>query len=91
MPGGRRAEKAEEPLLAEMGRYAHLGFQLALSTGLFLLVGWWLDSRIGTVPLLTIVGALGGAAAGFYSVVRQVLSEPTRRPGTTDDPEKGEN
>jgi F0F1-type ATP synthase assembly protein I len=57
---------------SEMGRYAHLGFQLALSTGLFLLVGWWLDGKIGTTPLLTIVGALLGAAAGFYSMIHQL-------------------
>ena len=46
----------------EMGRYAHLGFQLALSMGLFLFGGWWLDGKIGTTPLFTIVGAMVGAA-----------------------------
>jgi F0F1-type ATP synthase assembly protein I len=55
-----------------MGRLAHLGLQLALSTGLFLLGGWWLDGKVGTTPLLTILGALLGAGAGFYSMIRQV-------------------
>jgi F0F1-type ATP synthase assembly protein I len=66
---------------SEMGRYAHLGFQLALSTGLFLLGGWWLDGKIGTTPLLTIVGAFAGAAAGFYSMIHQLT-----RSSRTGDP-----
>lgn len=57
----------------EMGRHAHLGAQLAASMGLFLLAGWWLDGKAGTKPLLTIIGALLGAAAGFYSIIRQLL------------------
>ena len=57
----------------EMGRYAHLGFQLALSIGLFLFGGWWLDGKVGTTPLFTIVGAMVGAAAGFYSIVHQLM------------------
>jgi F0F1-type ATP synthase assembly protein I len=59
-----------------MGRYAHFGFQLALATGLFLAGGWWLDGKIGTTPLLTIVGALVGAAAGFYSMIHQLTRKP---------------
>ena len=72
-------EEAQARLWSEMGRYAHLGFQLALATGLFLAVGWWLDGKLGTTPLLTIVGAMGGAAAGFYSMYHQMVVEPRQR------------
>jgi F0F1-type ATP synthase assembly protein I len=61
-----------------MGRYAHLGFQLAMSMGLFLLAGWWVDGRIGTTPLLTILGAMVGAAAGFYSIIHQLMGRSGR-------------
>jgi F0F1-type ATP synthase assembly protein I len=71
-----------------MGRYAHLGFQLALSLGLFLLAGWWLDGRLGTTPLLTIIGAMLGAAAGFYSMIHQLTGSSGRSaPG---DGERGQ-
>jgi hypothetical protein len=72
----------------EMGRYAHFGFQIALSIGLFLLGGWWLDGRIGTTPLLTIVGAMVGAAAAFYSMIRQLTSGS--RDGSGRDPGRQE-
>jgi F0F1-type ATP synthase assembly protein I len=87
MPEDRGREDSTGTVWSEMGRYAHLGFQLALSTGLFLLGGWWLDGKIGTTPLLTIVGALVGAAAGFYSMIHQLTrkSRDTRgRPGGSE-------
>lgn len=75
-----------------MMRHAHLGVQLALSTGLFMMAGWWLDGRVGTRPLLTIAGAMLGAAAGFYSLIHQLLGKPRgggKPPGGTGgDPER---
>jgi hypothetical protein len=49
--------------LSEMARYSGHGLTLALAMGLFLALGWWLDGRLGTTPVLTIVGALVGAGA----------------------------
>lgn len=82
MPEGGRSRDQGGTVWSEMGRYAHLGFQLAMSMGLFLLAGWWLDGKAGTTPLLTILGAMLGAAAGFYSIVHQLL-------GRSRDPEAG--
>jgi len=74
-------------VLTEMGRYAHFGFQLAFSTGLFLLVGWWLDGKWGTTPLLTVIGALMGAGAGFYSMIHHLLIKPGRTGKGSEDQE----
>jgi F0F1-type ATP synthase assembly protein I len=87
MPGERGNQGREPPVFTTMARYAHLGLQLALATGLFLFAGWWADGRLGTTPLLTILGALMGAAAGFYSMIRQLLPG-SRRSGTGDRPEE---
>ena len=59
----------------------HMGFGLtwALSVLLFLGVGAWLDSRLGTGPLLLIVGAFVGAGAGFYSLYYHIVIEPRQR------------
>jgi F0F1-type ATP synthase assembly protein I len=66
-----------------MGRFAHFGFQLAAAIGVFLAAGWWLDGKIGTKPLFTIVGALFGAATAIYSMIRQLMTKSGDTPGAT--------
>lgn len=64
---------------ADAARVAGQGLTLALATGLFLWAGWWLDNRLGTVPVFTVLGALVGAAAGFYSLYYHVVLEPRQQ------------
>jgi hypothetical protein len=64
---GKHARKPA-PALVSMARHTGYGLQLVVSVGLFMAAGWWVDGKLGTVPLLTILGALGGGAAGFYSL-----------------------
>jgi F0F1-type ATP synthase assembly protein I len=71
-----RQQKGEPTVWAELGRHAHHGFQLAIATGLFLGAGWWLDGKVGTAPLFTIIGALVGASAGFYNMIRSLKAGP---------------
>jgi F0F1-type ATP synthase assembly protein I len=52
------------------------GLTLALATLFFLWLGWLLDQRIGSEPLFMILGALLGAAAGFYNLYRHLVIEP---------------
>ena len=68
-----------ENLWEVTGRYSGLGLQWALSILLFLAVGWWLDGKLGTTPLLTIIGAFVGGAAGFYSLYTHLVVEPRER------------
>jgi F0F1-type ATP synthase assembly protein I len=56
-----------------------LGLQFAASILFFLFVGHWGDGRLGTRPLLLLVGAFVGAGAGFYSLYRQLVLVPRRR------------
>ena len=85
VPGG------EESTMQAMARLSGHGLTIALSTGLFLLGGWWVDGRLGTTPLLTVIGALVGAAAGFYSLLQHMVFFPREQearmgdPGTPDD------
>jgi F0F1-type ATP synthase assembly protein I len=72
-----------EPAVVALARFSGHGLTLALSTGMFLLLGWWLDGRIGTTPVLTILGALVGAGAGFYSMIQHLLLRPRKRGGET--------
>lgn len=66
-------------LFRATGQYMGLGLTLALSVLLFLGIGAWLDSRLGTGPLLLILGAFVGAGAGFYSLYYHIVIEPRQR------------
>ena len=52
---------------------------IALAVLLFLGAGAWLDSKLHTVPLFTIVGAFIGGGAGFYSLYYHLVIEPRQR------------
>jgi F0F1-type ATP synthase assembly protein I len=80
-------QRGEPTVWGELGRHAQFGFQLAIATGLFLAAGWWLDGKAGTAPLFTILGALFGASAGFYSMIRSLKSKPG---GSSNGPPEGE-
>ncbi len=49
-------------------RYSYLGTQLFVSVGLLTYAGLWLDRKISTIPLFTLIGLALGFGAGFYSV-----------------------
>jgi F0F1-type ATP synthase assembly protein I len=57
-------------VLREVGRFTGFGLGWALSVLFFLLIGYWLDGRLGTLPWLTMLGAFVGAAGGFVSLYR---------------------
>jgi len=42
---------------------------------LFALAGIWLDKRLGSSPWLLIILVLGGAALGFWSMVRRMTGK----------------
>ena len=85
MPDERKGDREQEKVWSELARYSHFGFQLALSTGFFLAVGWWLDGRLGSTPILTILGAMVGAGASFYSMYFHLVIEPRRRRSRSDE------
>lgn len=60
-------------------RYAGYGFAWA---GAALLGGWAgleLDQRFGTAPLCALLGALGGAGAGLYTLYVRLVVEPAAK------------
>jgi F0F1-type ATP synthase assembly protein I len=63
------------------GRYTGLGLTWALSVLVFLGLGAWLDSWLGTRPILLIVGAFVGAGAGLYYLYYHIVIETRQRLG----------
>ncbi|OGC21519.1 hypothetical protein A2291_02620 [candidate division WOR-1 bacterium RIFOXYB2_FULL_42_35] len=58
----------------EMGSSFSLGFELVIPTFLFALLGYYIDQRLTSFPVGTVIGLFLGAAAGFWNVVRKFLS-----------------
>lgn len=48
------------------------GIELGGAIILLTLAGWWLDGKLGTEPVLLIVGLALGFVAGFTQLLRQV-------------------
>jgi ATP synthase protein I len=54
--------------LKAFARIGAVGIELALSTVVGLLGGRWLDQKLETDPLLTVIGLVLGVVAGFRSL-----------------------
>lgn len=57
----------------EAGPYLGLGFQLAATIVLMFFLGYWLDGKLNTNPILTIIFSFLGGFAGIYNVIKVVL------------------
>jgi ATP synthase protein I len=57
-------------LYREVGKYASLGLEMALSVVIGLAFGAFLDKRLKTGPWLTLLFLILGFAAGFRSLLR---------------------
>ncbi len=61
-----------------LGDYAGVGLQFAFTIVAFMFAGMWLDRRLGSSPWLLILFVFGGAAAGFYSMYRKLMTAQRR-------------
>ena len=78
-PRGDQGES--EPQGSDLGRYAGLGLQFTATVGLLALAGYWLDGKLGTLPLFLLLGVLLGFLGAMVSIVRQVPPIRGRRRG----------
>lgn len=49
-----------------------VGWYLALSLLAGIIGGWWLDNRLDTLPIFTLIGLVGGSVLAFYGAYRMV-------------------
>jgi ATP synthase protein I len=59
-------------------RFLDLGLQLAVGFGLGFWFGWWVDGKLHTTPLFSILGLFLGAAAGLLNIYRSVYPDKDR-------------
>jgi F0F1-type ATP synthase assembly protein I len=65
----------------DVSRYLSAGLVWALSTLMFLFGGSWVDGKLGSEPWFTLAGALVGASAGFWWMIRDLVIVPGRQGG----------
>jgi F0F1-type ATP synthase assembly protein I len=52
--------------------FSEIGISLLVTTLVGVLAGYWIDQRLGTVPIFVIVGFLAGAGSGSLLIYRLV-------------------
>lgn len=67
--------------LVSGAQFAGVGLQFAVTIVVFAFAGIWLDKHLGTSPWLVILGVFIGAAAGFFSIYRQLMNAGRRGDG----------
>ena len=72
------SEQRREMMRAS-GQFMGHGLTLALAVLLFLGIGAWADSKLGTAPILLVIGAFVGGGAGFYNLYSHMVLEPRER------------
>lgn len=75
-PSKGREEETDEPPMVTLARFSGFGMTLALATAVFLFLGRWADGKLGTAPWLTLLGAMVGAAGGFYHILQHLVFFP---------------
>ena len=58
--------------IAYLALFSEIGLSLLVTTLLGVFVGYWIDGRLGTVPIFVIVGFFVGAGAGTLMIYRLV-------------------
>jgi len=61
------------------GPYIDASWQLVGSLGLWTVVGWFLDKKLGTGPWLLVTGSLLGIGLGFYLFFRVIADIGKRK------------
>lgn len=96
MPGTQRPD--DQPHRAaranELLRYSHLGLQFVLVFLFFAYLGFKADEKLGTLPLLTVLGVMVGFGLAFYQLYLAVFgvrgSRRDEGPGSSGKGSTGE-
>ena len=85
MPPKPPLQEQSRGLMAGYARYTALGLQFVVSMCLLGWVGNWVDGKLGTYPLLMILGFFLGAAGSFVSLLSSIPPVQSRR--TSEEPD----
>jgi F0F1-type ATP synthase assembly protein I len=64
-------QKKKPEYLSEFAPFMTMGLELAIYIVVFTFLGYWLDGKLGTLPVFTILLALTGLFGGFYKFFKR--------------------
>lgn len=65
----------DRQILRALGLMTQLGLSMAVSVAIGVLLGHWLDGKLGTSPWLLILGCVIGAASAFNVLYDYVIKD----------------
>lgn len=68
----------DENNLRSLGNYLGLGMQLAVTVGVMVFIGYWLDNKFKTSPWLILIFSFLGIISGLYNFLRTVIQPPKK-------------
>ncbi len=60
------------PRLGYLVLFTEIGFTLLVTTLVGVLAGYWLDGRLGTLPVFAMIGFFAGAGTGAFGIYKLV-------------------
>ena len=58
----------------KLSTFAGVGLQFAVAIVLFVLLGQWVDRKLGTAPVFLMTGVFVGGGAAFYSLYKRITA-----------------
>jgi hypothetical protein len=83
----RRSAPALGMVPGKWGRASTVGIEMAVSVIGCLLLGHWLDGKLGTDPWLSLVGIILGSIVGFRALISAAKTEEDEPPPPDDPPQ----
>ena len=69
----KKSNNSNSFLDTEVIKYLGLGTQLAATVAVMVFIGYWLDSKFDTKPILTLVFSFLGVIVGMYQFLKTVI------------------
>ncbi len=65
-------KKEHDGFIGQAARLSTIGIDLVVSTVIGLAIGWYLDEKFDTSPLLSIIFLVFGIVAGYRNIFREI-------------------
>ena len=79
MVDDQKGSDQRREMMRASGQFMGHGLTMALAVLLFMGIGAWVDSKLGSAPILMVIGAFVGGGAGFYNLYYHIVIEPRMR------------
>ena len=73
------AEESREQALGKGYKYLAMGLRFAGGIVVFMFAGLFLDRKLGTTPLLLLIGVFAGGGLGFLSIYRELMADEKKK------------